>query len=332
MKNFEYFVFCKNCLISEPFVAGDIYHIIPWGGLGWNDEIEVIHDYLDKNGYGGLTNREGTLSRAKVNQPVFVVCLRCRNSDEQAMFIDVIKQVELLNSVLAVQRNAYPEIFAVVVKDLDTGAILYKPFTPSYRGNLLPGSAAGENPVSIGWLVAKARENLFFRLCLTLYKEALNEEDINIAYYRFWALLEIIAKSRNYVGQPLCDWGGEVQKNQKGEDKKIEDKAEAVVFEHLRRTLPKMGMGVDSFSFGLDQGLITEQIPIWYRHRNCAAHYGGCFPDNLEFCDRNEVKFQKCRAAHCEMLSKHGQRDGAPVDQYFSSLRDLLKLLICREI
>ncbi|MFH0985927.1 MAG: hypothetical protein V1882_10405 [Candidatus Omnitrophota bacterium] len=332
MKNILGLVFVKNCLITAPYIFPQ-YELYPLEGLEWNDELNLIHNFLVLNQLGPLTNREIILQQTKAGQPVFVVCFKKLHVESEDEADQLMKsEVEKLNSTLSLFRGGYPQIIASVIKNLDTQEIKYKPYLlPSYRGNLLGGGLAGEDVASMMVVLEKIKINPSLDLYLALFREAILEEKLEISYFRLWNLLEILAKSKNFVGSPRKNWSGVVIKSSAGKELKIEDQAEQIVFELLRSSFSEMGFGEESFKHGLEQGNITEQIPIWYRHRNCAGHHGGCFPENHVFCDQGQKKFTKCREAHVEMVSKHGGRGVPAVDQYFTSLRETVKLLIMRE-
>jgi len=84
-------------------------------------------------------------------------------------------------------------------------------------------------------------------LYATLLGEALREARADFMYVRLWSLLETIARSRNYIGQPLVDWSGVQQVSNAGTAMTIQHAREQV-FELLRDLLVPMGFSDGSFA------------------------------------------------------------------------------------
>jgi hypothetical protein len=97
------------------------------------------------------------------------------------------------------------------------------------------------------------------------------------------------------------------------------------MFELLRSTLAPQSVSGRAFGMPFD-----ELVAIWYRHRNCVVHGGGCFPDDASFCLRTDQKFDQCRRAHEEVVAKHGGRDQL-TDTCLQALRQTALLLLQAE-
>lgn len=120
-------------------------------------------------------------------------------------------------------------------------------------------------------------------------------------------------------------------KNSRGADRKITDDAKELVFELIRRVFTSSDLTEDLFAHSLQQGLISQMIPIWYRHRNCVVHGGGCFPNDLQYCDRTRDQFIKCKKANDEIKAKHNIRNDL-TDGYVIYLRDIVKIILNKEL
>ncbi len=156
-------------------------------------------------------------------------------------------------------------------------------------------------------------------------REAIREERIEFVYFRFWNLLETIARSKGFDGTPRLDWSGSQVTSPKGKPLVIELQAEQLVFELLRSTLAPQSVSPRAFGAPFE-----ELVPIWYRHRNCVVHGGGCFPDDTSFCLRADQKFIECRRAHEEVVAKHGSRDHL-TDTCLQALRQTTLLIVQAE-
>lgn len=331
-KEYRSLVFIKDCLITRRMIIGQ-YEIFPFEGLACNDELGLVQDFLIGNGIPPLDNTDETLLRAKQGQPTAIVHFPkvFASSVEEAGCI-VENEIRILCDLLSIYRTSYASIFSIIIIDIPTGAISFKILTPSYTGNLIGGSIAGEVPKEIRDRMVKVRQNKSLQLYLMLFSEALKERSREIAYFRYWNLLETIARSKNYIGGIMYDWQNNVMLNKHGKQRKIQDDAIQQVTELLRRIFKLNNLSASSScACGLTQGHIKEQIAIWYRHRNCMVHCGGCFPDDSIYCNRVEDKFVNCKRAYDEILTKHGCCEIFE-DQYLRNLRDIVRDVISNEV
>jgi hypothetical protein len=317
---FEGLLFVKNCGMQTRMRLGPL-QLIPVGGLGGQDEITLISEFLVRNGQAPITNVEESIQRAKLGQPSFVAHFPRVFAGSVDHAGEIVKREGvLLCDVLALHRHSYGVVFGGVLHQRDTGAVHFWIDTPTYSGNLIGGALAGEFPRAIRDHLDKARANPRLALYLSLLREVLREERTEFAYFRFWNLLETIARSKSFRGRPRLEWSGTQKLSPKGTSLLIEDHAEQLVFELLRST---MASHVSPTGVGghLKQGSFEELVPIWYRHRNCVVHGGGCFPSDPAFCLRTDPKYVKCREAHEEMVAKNGSRDRLN-DEYLAALRE----------
>ena len=128
-------------------------------------------------------------------------------------------------------------------------------------------------------------------------------------------------------GDPLLEWSGARVLNGKGVARRIRTYDE-IVFEYLRRVLSKPPITF-GFSTQLKQPSWQELVTIWYRHRNCLVHRGGCRPQNASHCDRGKPDFVKCRDARNEMTAKYG---AVAVDEYAAALETVVVEAVRREL
>lgn len=332
-KRFEGCIFIKDCLITRPMRLGQ-YQIFPWDGLPCNDEINLVQDYLSKTNVNRLNNTQEMLKNCKQGQPVSIVHFPLIKSDSPEIAGEIMeKEVSILCDLLAVLRDGYPSIFGSLLLDNNTGEFYYKVLHPTYKGNLIGGLISGEDPRYIKNSMDNIKTDIKIQLYLSLYNEARKERRIEFIYFRLWNILEIIARSKNYPNQPLCDWQGNVIKNRRGVDREIPEKnnAKELVFEHIRRIFTSSNIGENCFSQGLQQGLIGEMIPIWYRHRNCVVHGGGCFPNDPNFCDLTLDQFVNCKKANDEIISNKGVRNDF-TDGYLNALQETVKIVLSKEL
>jgi hypothetical protein len=128
-------------------------------------------------------------------------------------------------------------------------------------------------------------------------------------------------------GEPLLDWASQRRTSAKGNPLAVKG-AEEQVFEYLRRVIA--GAPIDfNYRSELNQHTWTQLVSIWNRHRNCMAHQGGCVPDDSSHCRVSDGKYRACRAAHDEMVEKHGD---SGVDAYRRALRETVKYCLAHEL
>lgn len=321
----------RNTQLTKNIRLGQ-YELIPLDGLGCFDIVNLINQFLSNSNIALLNSIEDTLNRAKQGQPTIVAHFPnviAKDVDSAGQIVET--EINLLKNLLSIHRNSYAEIVGCVLIDLGIRQMYYRIITPDYRGNLLGGDIAGEFPRTILTQMEKVRTNNSLQLYLALYKEALKETKTEFAYFRFWNLIETIARSKNYIGTPLRNWQGNIEKNRNSQNRTIQDSAVELVFELFRETFSS-GLGNESFLANhLAQGAISKIIPIWYRHRNCVVHGGGCFPHDVLFCFPNDNKYINCKTAHEEIVNNFGSRDRF-TDKYLSSLERATNWIISTEI
>jgi hypothetical protein len=322
---FEALVFVKNCLLRTRMRIGPC-QLIPFGGLGCQDEVTLMNEFLAKNGAPPIADPQEALGLGPFGEPSVVVHFPrvLAASTERAGQI-VQDEVALLCDVLGLHRQSYGSPFGGILVRRDSGERFRWIHTPPYRGNVAAGFLAGEVPRLIRTDIDKARGDPRLALYLSLLREAIREERIEFAYFRFWNLLETIARSKGFDRKPRLDWSGSQMTSPKGKPLVIESQAEQLVFELLRSTLAPQSVSGRAFGTSFE-----ELVPIWYRHRNCVVHGGGCFPEDASFCLRTDQKFVQCRRAHEEVVAKHGGRDQV-TDTCFQALRQTAVLLLQTE-
>ena len=327
MREYLGLVFAKDCLVPGRLRLGQ-YEVIPFEGLPCMDELSVVQSFLTQYGFGQITNAEDTLRRAQGGQPTIVVRFPrviASSVDDAGRCIE--EEARLLGDVLSINRISYAEIFGSVLKDLSTGEVFYRVYTPTYRGNLISGTFFREDPIIIARL-SKARTDCRLQTYLSLYRDALKEERVEVAFLRLWSLMEASARDKGYLKKPRYDWQGNVVKDRKGRAQLIEDRAEQLVFELIRQSLSGPGVAENSWASSLQQGRLGELVAIWYRRRNCIGHQGGCFPDDPRHCDRSNPKYVNCKRAYDEIKAAGGERTTVG---YYWVLREIVGQLLAVE-
>jgi hypothetical protein len=97
-----------------------------------------------------------------------------------------------------------------------------------------------------------------------------------------------------------------------------------------RSTPTKPERGIDTGSHALESTCFVK-ANVWYRHRNCVAHHGGCSPADPSVCDTDSDRHLNCRAAHDEVVAKHGSRT-LGTDGYLSGLSSTVEMVLAAEL
>jgi len=322
-------VFVKDCLLTRTMRLGR-YEVQPLGGLAAGDEVDVVQEYLRTFTADVIPDpmARDVAESKRSNHPCFVArfpLVRATSNGDAAAKADA--EARVLGSVLSLHRLAYPTPFAAFVKDLANNKCQVWILGRGYGGNLVGGGISGEYPKAIRANVAKAKASERVRLYLGLYREALLEAEPGAQYFRLWSLLEVMATHDVRSGEPLLDWAGQPRTSAKGNALAIRG-AEQRAFEYLRRVIA--GASVDfNYRSELDQHTWDQLASIWYRHRNCMAHQGGCMPDDPAHCRVSDGTCRACRAARDEMVKKHGS---SGVDAYRRALRDTVQYCLAHEL
>jgi hypothetical protein len=313
---FRALIFLKNCLMSTRMRLGR-YELIPFRGLGSVDELGAISDFLVQRGQPPLTDIAELSESTQRGQPCAVVHVPRVFAQSLEHACELLRrEMVLLCDVLSLHRMSYGAPFGGVL--FGNGRRSHWIDAPNYMGNWIGGLFAGEFPRAIKTHVEKARSEPRIALYFSLLREATAETRTEFAYFRLWNLLETIARSKGFSGKPEVDWAGAPRLDANGVPALING-ARSLVFELIRTTLAPRGASSSAFG-GLKQSSFEELVSIWYRHRNCVVHGGGCFPQDPSFCLRTKTQYTRCKDAHDELVGRHGDR-GRWNDEYLAALR-----------
>ncbi|MGZ2372057.1 hypothetical protein ACXR6G_19975 [Ancylomarina sp. YFZ004] len=198
----------------------------------------------------------------------------------------VISELEVILNAYSITRNCFGEIQAVAVRNKQTEKQFLTFSQLDYVGNIMCGDIFGENPFLNNAIADSSREDSFLQLCISLFNQASIETNIEFAFTKYWSVLETLAESKKYSIKRLhkVDLDGIkltslTQKQKPGKkdyvrelirDYKIMDGNN--INNLLITSIPE----IDKKSEAL--------LSVWYNHRNCAVHGGGCVRDELKGC------------------------------------------------
>jgi hypothetical protein len=301
-QDFAIVVFSKECMITTPLNLGP-YLAIPREGLGSEDELTAVKSYLAEHGVSNFDPGDTWRQVSQAGEPCTVVAFETVKADGQDEAVSQgLREADLLLALLSLHRGGYGSIFAAVIVEKASGRMGLWQNRPIYTGNLLGGFTSGEDSEVLAQQMGRLRASQPAQLYMALLREAMREKDSEFKCFRFWNVLETAARSYNYPGQPMHDWHGNTVPNRRSQARLVQDKAEDIVLEHLRRVLTSRGHNNESFATNLQQGKIDEQILIWYRRRNCVAHGGECLCRNPNL-QLSKPKFTNCKNARDEVVA-----------------------------
>lgn len=301
---FQCCIFFKNCLIASKIFLG-YCSVIPFDGLTCTDEISLIQKFCKEYGFIPPTNIENAINRSRSGHPTAVIYFPIvRGENHEQAGITAQHEADRLIALLSLYRRGAGSggagsIIGSIVKDNQTGKEYFSLSLPNYSGNMMANFPSDESPSIIYNQIKNVRSSDYGLLCVNLFREALRESDMELKFFRFWNILELIARNNNYVGKVKRDWHGNVLKNGKNNTMKIQDHAQELVFELLRETLPAKGYTSTKYSTSLKYSEYKQLISIWYRRRNCVAHRGQCLCKNPSL-PLSEKIFVRCKEARDE--------------------------------
>ena len=309
-------IFCRDIYLSKNYYY-DNYEIIPYSTYTENDLFDYINKYLSSLGVSNIlekNEREDIL----YNNPGLVVSFPKIFAKDQKEAAEIAEK-EVLNLLksLALTRDAFGAIAATMIID-GPNKLHYRVYKNAYNGNIIHGDEFGENPFLNRHLTAIIRKNQYFNLLVSLYSEALKENNIEIAYSRFWSILEVMAEKMNFPNKALKKYylDGTKIGNTQNNNPNIKDKVRELVRYYLSRS-----SGLRQIFSEKDRVLTRSDdlIAIWHRHRNCMMHSGGCFYLDAKICDPKNANYLLCKKSKNAIL-KNAKECTIHNDLYFQKL------------
>ena len=315
-------VFVRDLMLTEQAIF-DGFKVIPLDRMGWTTELQSIENAMQQYFGQAVPIPEEVSRQASLAGPAALLYFRdVRGETVDECINNALNEARKYCVLMSLQRGSLGQPFALVVStnDEDSPGVGIALDVPRYAGNLLGGFISGEQHKANRAGLDVLGRNPTVLLYATLLGEALREARTDFMYVRLWSLLETIARSRNYVGQPLVDWSGLQQVSNTGMPMDIPDHAQKLVFELLRDLLTPMNFTDGSFAQNLSFGKLSEQTEIWYERRNCTAHGGEC--ECKAAGTSTKLRKQKCAAARAD------QEGGPYGDPYLVALRECTRLVV----
>lgn len=305
---FEAYVFCKDIKLGKSINTAKAT-IFPYDSLSTSNIKSIIYKYLGEEGIATINcSDEDSSHDNPYNSPCIVIKIHRINANDKLEASNIAHDyVNKILKAISITNNSYGFIIGDAIVDKKNAVVHHRTVSLSYKGNLFTGM---ENPQKLHSILDKVIQNDLTEFYLGLYRDACEESDASTKYFKFWNLLESIARNQNYEGEQKYDFNdNKIYRGTK--EVYISSNAREIVSELLRRHMNDSSKIKDSLNYGS----IEDRIDIWYQRRNCTAHRGKCRVDIQSICDQSNLRMQKCRNAYDECFNS-----GA-VDNYLFDLK-----------
>ena len=314
---FEFFVFCSDIIADVACRIAKV-DIIPNNDLNDDDIINNMKDFSSCY----LSTAEFPKSIVKENgrhsSVIHYINVSALSVDEAIEYVE--EYTKMVLCAYSIHNMSYGSVVGMVIFDKINRTIEYRVKPNTYKGNLFPSF---QMPVSeLSEIIIKGLSNPIANYYLNMYLQCSKEKLTQFAYFRFWNLLESIARNKNFDNKYRIDEDGNIMRNNEGKPINMSGKARHLVYELIRRTFERKGNYKDSSNHTLQQKSLEDHTIIWYQRRNCIAHKGGCQYKDILYCNNNDIKKQKCRAAYEESYKKLG----VPTDVFDEYLIEFVQI------
>lgn len=286
---FDVYIFCKNIKIDVNAQYEDI-EIFPYDYLKMTSEVNYINSFFKEKVDIDLTVHSEKYEH-DVPSAVFYMCNIMALNYEQAKEY-ALKKADILNNIYTTLLGSHGTYFAVVTLNKKEKMSQIKLLDTRYKGNLLLWAENGFNIRQYYKYLNK--DNSYLIVYMKLLNEAKNEENRMLKYYRYWNILEGIAKLKNFSRKKIKKWDGSIVYNKKGQEIEIGEEALNNVFELVRINFSK---NTEMNFLGKIENInsVKEFLDICCQRRNCCAHRGNCYSQDKNICLTTKDKMCNCK-------------------------------------
>ena len=111
---YEAIAFLKNCLVRTVQKCAE-FEILPLPGVGIRDELAVLDQYLTAHGLEPMKGIAEFSESYREQQPAALIHFSLAADSPQECLRSCVKNAEILGTVLALQRGAYPTVIGAIV-------------------------------------------------------------------------------------------------------------------------------------------------------------------------------------------------------------------------
>lgn len=319
--SYDVMLFIKNLDISNNAYY-DTIQVYPYDYLISLGEVDYINRFIENNTSINITIKQKAFEKS-IPSAVFVITnIMAHNYDEAEEY--AIEEAEKLNSIFTVLLHSHGTIFATLTNGKNEKKYKTTLLDSRYKGNLLHIAEDGFN-IRHYFKYLNISDS-YLAVYLKLLRDAQNESERMLKYYRYWNILEGLAMRKGYCNNPLVDWQGNVIKGKKGACI-IGEKALNNVFELVRQNFSN----IDSTTFVANLPNISkpkEFLSVCYQRRNCCAHWGTCNHTDSSICCSSEKHKKQCRESN---IIDSSQPEGFK-DAILRKLQDITFQIVLNEL
>ncbi len=331
-KTYIGYTFCNNVYLGKSINIGECL-IIPSKRMGNTHIRDYMYNFIEPT-YGkcDYKSKEAPPSFDDPYKTPMIIIIYPRiisDSPNDAANLLHNKAISILQ-VLSLINDSYGSILGeLIIKEKNnkyytaSERVYYNP----YAGNLFVGNESSEKVLKI---LKEAGCNTIKKFYLNLFIECSKERRSQYSYFRYWNLLETIARNKNYIGKQKKDEEHQNLTNCKGKPILIKNQALDLVFELIRDTYEKINIIIEPGS-NLKVSSFFDLLKIFYQRRNCIAHRGNCQFNNPTICDTTDNKKSLCRKALFEMKNKSNDPNNF-TDEYLFELKNIVTTIIRYEL
>lgn len=274
---FDLYFFLQNCKFPQGEQVIDEYILCDAGGLQGESFQAFLSRYVHANPYlPKIVPKPDAqwLRNCSARHPVTLIRrLNVEAPSEEDVLKQTAKDIQVIRDLLSLERGDSADNFASIVVNNKTSLLSFGINDQGYKGNL----ASPFSPIShqLAQYKEALEANPSFSIQIQLYREAAAERNLDFRYFKYWALLEVMATS---------DYG------KRGTDgTRVTRMVKELYQANNRSTVIQEQRGEV-----LEERDVLGEIPLWERHRDCVAHHGMCQRNNPEVC-RTEWPYAKCK-------------------------------------
>jgi hypothetical protein len=250
------YVFYRNCLARSGDIVFRKAKIFKMRGLAGEDMLDSIETFFATRINMPLKFQDRTQINARFIQstPCIAILFPNVRAQSAAEAYELVKIPALHASLLmAADTGSAPEFIAAGIFSDVQHQWLFN--VPRYPGNVLSTIGPIDYFMSNRFDLLNDRPEV--RFYFALYRDAIAEQNADLAYFRYWTFLETVARNKGFK------------------------KGEAGVSSMLREHGTKFNTNIGIISNG--KGFSADRcISVWAARRNITAHFGAFDPSSIQ--------------------------------------------------
>lgn len=290
------FFFYRNCLVRGGDLGLERTRVLAFEGTGADDVLNLVEKFFKTRtrlANVSFANRDELNSQFKSDSPWMAFYFpNVAAETTQSAFAYMQPFANILSLLMSSNTGSAPEfVGAGIFGQQGTFGWLFA--RRRYAGNLL--APLGPDDCSVNRQFEHIRTRADVQFYLSLHRDATREENADVQYFRYWTLLEAIARGQ---GRHTGERG-------------VRD----LIHEHELRFNVGLGITVNGEHFTPERC-----ISVWVARRNITAHFGA-------FDSTNQLQRQE-RKSFEVAVSAQADLQRMQHDFYLGQLKEVSKMII----